>query len=719
MSLRWIFYPTLLLAAFAFVTRSSIPFQRYPNEYATDQDWAEYGGNAANTRYSALEQINASNVGQLKLAWEYHTGEIDTNNRGQIQCNPLIINGILYGVSSKINVFALDAATGVQRWKFDPFTLFGGQNSWAGTSRGLVHWDGGPDDQRIFVSAGSYLIALDAKTGKAIPSFGEGGKIDLRKDLDYHKSEFLLVCNTPGVIYKDMIIVGGRVSEGLDAAPGHIRAFDVRTGKRRWIFHTIPHPGEYGFNTWEDPTAWKRIGGANCWAGMSLDRDRGVVYLAMGSSTYDFWGGNRKGDNLFSNCVLALDAATGVRRWHFQTVHHDIWDKDLPAPPNLVRIQHKGKMVDAVAQVTKHGYIFVLNRDTGKPLFRVREKKVPQSELLGEKSSKTQPVPDLPVPFMRQQFSEKDIIDITPKHYKEISEQFRQLNSQNTLWQPPTEQGQILFPGFDGGAEWGGAAFDPSSGWLYVNANEIPWLLKMAPNESNVSPGEALYRKSCANCHGMDRKGNGFNFPGLLEVKKKYNATKMVEFLATGKGAMPAFKHIPTAEREQIANYLLDLESNAPKKEPDGAGSADEPDYWMTGYNFFETKDKYPAIKPPWGTLTAMNLNTGKIAWQVPLGEYPELTAKGIPVTGTANYGGPVVTEGGVLFIAATRDEKFRAFDKKTGKLLLELKLPAAGYATPATYSVAGKQYIVIACGGGKLGTKSGDSYVAFALSEN
>jgi quinoprotein glucose dehydrogenase len=691
------------------------------------EDWQIYGGNNESNRYSSIAQINTENVKNLEVAWEYHSG--DATKTSQIQCNPIIVEGVMYATSPQIKVFALDAATGKEIWSFNPFKILGGENSWAGTNRGVTYWQSG-DEKRILFCAGSHLICLDAKTGEPVTTFGDGGKIDMQKDLDYEKEKFLLVSNTPGIIYKDLIIMGMRLSEGLDAAPGHVRAYDVRTGKRSWIFHTIPHPGEFGYETWEK-NSWKKIGGANCWAGMALDEKRGIVFVPTGSATYDFWGGYRKGSNLFANCIIALNAATGKRIWHYQTVHHDIWDRDLPAPPTLITVTKNGKKIDAIAQITKHGYTFVLERATGKPVFPINEVPVPQSDLAGEKSWATQPIPTLPEPFMRQNFLEKDIINISP-------EQFKPLKS-GGIWIPPSTQGHVLFPGFDGGGEWGGAGYDPQNQTLYVNANEMPWTVTMKENPKATGTGllaigQNQYNNNCGNCHGLDRKGTG-NIPTLLGLKNRLKKEEVLTVLKKGKGAMPAFGHISEKNREAITAYILDMKEandNSPlnrrgggatdasgevidKKEME-ADSELQPAYAMTGYKRFMTKDGYPAITPPWGTLNAIDMNTGKIKWKVPLGEFEELTKKGIAPTGTENYGGPVVTAGGLIFIAASKDEKFRAFDKNTGKILFEYKLPSGGYATPATYQVNGKQYVVIACGGGKMGTKSGDSYVAFGL---
>jgi quinoprotein glucose dehydrogenase len=730
---------TLLAAgAVAVSLTTDPPAKRDAQAYA---GWETYGGHPDATRYSSLSQINTGNVKNLQVAWTYRTGEIDTTNKSQIQCQPIVVDGVVYATSSRLNVLAIDGATGREVWRTNLSKAWSGPNSWAGTNRGVTYWADGTD-RRIFVAAGNFLFCLNAADGQPVTSFGEGGRIDLQKDHDYHKEQFFLVANTPGIVYKDLYITGMRLSEGLDAAPGHIRAFDVRTGKRRWIFHTIPHPGEPGFETWKDKTAYKKIGGANNWAGMSLDEKRGIVYVPTGSATYDFWGGYRKGDNLYANCLLALDAATGKKLWHFQAVHHDVWDRDFPANPTLATIRKDGKTIDAVAQISKQGMVYLFDRVTGKPVFPIKETPVPSvSTVPGEELAKTQPIPTLPEPFMRMSFTEKDIIDITPEHHAEILGKFREMDPHH-LFAPPSQRGIVLFPGMDGGGEWGGAAYDPETNLLYVNANEMPWAIKMVPNPTLTATGphakaQTLYASNCANCHGLDRKGNGGAFPNLTLLKGKRTPDEVGTVLKQGKGAMPAFAHLSDADRQALVAYLLDLKSTEPtrvaggsnraeatpsvptkgveKKEVEGEAPLKAP-YVMTGYMRFVTKDGYPAIKPPWGTLTAINLATGKRAWQVPLGDFPELTKKGIPKTGTENYGGPAVTAGGLVFIGASRDEKMHAFDKRTGELLWEMPLPAGGYATPAVYQAGGKQFVVIACGGGKMGTKSGDSYVAFAL---
>ncbi len=707
--------------------------------------WRTYAGTKDGNRYSSNDQINAGNVAQLQVAWTYSSHDKDPENHSQNQCNPIMVDGILYGTTPRVKLFALDAATGAVKWTFDPATMEDSTNSdpyaFFKVSRGVMYWqDETGTDKRILYSAGAKTYAINATNGQPITSFGKGGYIDLSEDLDREKDSFnpFIAATTPGIIYKNLFIMGMRVAESADAAPGHIRAFDVITGKRAWIFHTIPHPGEKGYDSWEDKDAWQKFGGANSWAGMSLDGARGILYVPTGSIGGDFYGGIRKGANLFGNSLLALDAATGKYIWHYQFVHHDLWDRDLAANPNLVSIQHEGKMVDAVAQITKHGYVFVFDRTNGQPVFPINETPAPPSDLPGEAPWPTQPIPTLPEPFSRQHFDSTDVSDLTPETHTALMEQFRKVKY-NAMFTPPSKAGVWIFPGFDGGGEWGGAAVDPESGILYINSSELPWSLTMidmpekqaAAGASLTLTGKSVYGKYCVSCHGPELKGNGSSYPSLVDIQKKYNTTQVQEIITHGKNMMPAFK-MDAGEQKALLTFLLHLQEQQPAppatkkdlpKEPGAMDSMrvkksilDQVPYTMTGYNRFLDKNGYPGIKPPWGTLNAIDLNSGKLLWKVPLGEYKELSAKGIPPTGTENYGGPLVTKGGLVFIAATKDEKIRAFNKATGKVLWEAPLPAAGYATPATYTANGRQYVVIACGGGKIGSKSGDSYVAFAL---
>ncbi|HET6566673.1 MAG TPA: pyrroloquinoline quinone-dependent dehydrogenase [Rhodothermales bacterium] len=683
-----------------------------------DRDWPVYLGDKGATHYSPLTQIDKENAKNLEVAWTYHTGDLPEGNTSQIQCNPIIVDGVLYGTTPALKLFALDAATGKEIWQFDPFEVNAATDIAIshGVNRGVVYWRSG-DDARILYTAGSYIHAVDARTGKLVRSFGKNGVVDMRKNLGWEDiGGRFVISNTPGVVYKNLLILGMRLSESQDAAPGPIRAYDIRTGKMVWRFNTIPRPGEYGYHTWPKE-AYKTVGGANAWTGLTLDEERGIVYVPTGSAAFDFYGGNRKGMDLFANTLLALDANTGRRIWHFQFVHHDLWDRDLPAPPALVTVMHEGKKVDAVAQITKSGWVFLFDRETGEPLFPIQERPVPASDVPGEEAWHTQPLPTSPPPFARQCFDEDIITNLTPEAHAYILEQSKKYRT-GCQFVPPSLEGSIILPGLDGGGEWGGAAVDPD-GMLYVNANEMAWILKLVPTEA-ASLGEHLFLENCSRCHGSDRSGDvRGGIPSLLNLGDRYEAAEVSQLLQTGRRGMPSFQQLSEAQRTAIVNFLLDIHQKEPMntvKEAEGAHPIPDLPYAFAGYTRFLDQNGYPAVKPPWGTLTAINLNEGKIAWQVPFGELPELTAKGIPQTGTENYGGPVVTAGGLIFIGATKDEKFRVFDKDTGEVLFEAQLPAGGYATPATYMIDGKQYVVIACGGGKMNTKSGDAYVAFAL---
>jgi quinoprotein glucose dehydrogenase len=689
---------------------------------AGNREWRVYLGDHASSHYSALHQINVDNVQDLQVAWTYSTGEQDPENRSQIQCNPIIVDGVLYGTSPKLKLFALNAATGAELWTFDPLQA-GGEDNPLGVNRGVVYWEEG-EDRRILYTSGPHLFAVNARDGRLVTAFGDSGRVDIRRGLGRDDQDLFVVSNTPGVVYKNLLILGTRVSEGPISAPGHLRAYDVRTGAIVWTFHTLPQPGQFGYDTWL-PDSYQKVGGANAWTGMALDPERGVVYVPTGSAAFDFWGGNRKGQNLFANCLLALKADTGERIWHFQFVHHDVWDRDPPAAPNLVTVEREGRRIDAVAQITKSGHVFVFDRDTGEPLFPIEEKPYPASDLKGEETWPTQPLPTRPAPFARQAFTEDLITDRTQAAHDAVLGRFRMVRS-GGQFVPPSTEGTIIFPGFDGGGEWGGAGYDPTTGLLYVNSNEMAWILQMVEVEPQGSMevaglGGRIYAVNCAACHGADRRGGSqAAFPNLEQIKDKLSREDIKTLVRSGRGFMPSFGHLKEEEKEALVDYLFDVQREVTAESEAAHDEAmqialDVP-YSHTGYNRFVDPDGYPAVKPPWGTLNAINLNTGEYEWTVPLGEYPELTAQGIPQTGTENYGGPVVTAGDLLFIGATKDERFRAFDKRTGKLLWETGLPAGGYATPATYEVGGRQYVVIAAGGGKMGTKSGNSYVAFAL---
>jgi glucose dehydrogenase len=803
--------PALLLAAGTFALHR--PMVRSVHAGTTDtasQTTAMSGGQFSQDHYSTLDQINRRNVKALKPAWTFDTGEPG----GGLQTNPLVVGRVIYAYTGSQKIIALDAVTGKLLWKFDS-GINGSQ-----PSRGIAYWTDGK--QSIVLAAiMNFLYAIDASTGKPMPQFAENGRIDLRKGLGGDYRQQSVVLTSPGVVFKDLIIIGGRNPETPPAPPGDIRAFNVHTGTLVWTFHTIPHPGEPGYETWP-PNAWKTAGAANDWGGMTLDMKRGVVYTPTGSAVPDFYGGARVGDDKFADCILALDAATGKLIWSFQGVHHDLWDRDFPAAPALLTVKRNGKMVDALAATTKQGFVFVLDRDTGKPLFPVEERPVAQSPVPGEVSSKTQPFPTLPAPYARQTLTADDLTTRTPEAHAYALKKFHEVVSGNQQFYPLIlGKETIAAPGFDGGGEWGGPGIDAARGVLYVNANNIVNTGGLAINDATAGLGLSTYQHQCSLCHRDNRQGTPPEFPSLIDINKRLNNQQIADRIHAGKGRMPSFPNIqgaqltalleyvrtgedkkaPTKEDKELAHDSLGLKGEQELPEHvDPAGEAayakncaichgermegvvpgfpavadvssrmtagqvsnlvrsgkgrmpafsvakvsqadmaslnrflgvsdllpgTEPAeikemnrYRFTGYHGFEDQDGYPAIKPPWGTLNAIDLNTGKYLWTVPLGYYPELQKQGVPTTGTPNYGGPVVTAGGLVFIGATPfDKMFRAFDSRTGALLWEYELPYASAATPTTYMVDGKQYVVAAAGGNKLTHGApGGIYIAFAL---
>jgi glucose dehydrogenase len=757
--------------------------------------WPVYNGSLDGDHYSRLAQINRTNVHRIKVAWSFDTGE-----EGVLENNPLIVGRVLYAYTQSQKAIALDAATGKLKWKFDS-GIRGTQ-----PSRGVAYWSDGKQE-RIFAGVMHYLYCLDAGTGKPIASFGEGGRIDLRKELrgDFELQSIALT--SPGIIYKDLIIVGGRNPETHPAPPGDVRAFDVRTGKLRWTFHTVPHPGEPGYETWP-VEAWKTAGAANNWAGMVLDAEHGIVYAPTGSAVFDFYGSDRLGDDLYANTLLALDAATGKRLWHFQGVHHDIWDRDFPSPPALFDLRRNGKTVKALAQTTKQGYLYVFDRLTGQPLFPIHEHAFPASPVPAERASPTQPVPDAPEPFARQLLTEELLTNRTPEAHAWAVREFRTYRSEGQFVPWGLDKPTVIFPGLDGGAEWGGPAVDPATGILYVNASEMAGIGELALATEVGSPGQRVYRSQCAMCHGSNRAGSPPALPSLIDVLSRLTVQQFTDNVKRGKGRMPSFPNIDESSLNALIDYLHTSPARPQHPNPiagldsipslgataapavDAAGAAVYQDrcstchgsrmegnppafpmltglgnrfsaaqtvdllqkgkgamprmseiqgpeleallrylgvasatstraeYVFTGYHKFLDPDGYPAIALPWGTLNAIDLKTGKYLWKVPLGEYPELARQGLKNTGSENYGGPIATAGGVVFIGATvYDRKFRAFDSRSGRLLWETEMPYSGVATPSTYMIDGVQYVVIAASGGR-DSKSPlrGAYIAFAL---
>ena len=674
--------------------------------------WSAYLGGPETLQYSRLDQINRDNVAELEVAWSYDTG--DDSDGSEMQCNPIVVDGVLYATSPKLRVFALEAATGEELWSFQP-TIDGELPHSKFRNRGLMHWQGA-DDSRLYVAMRHLLFAIDAKTGRLVEQFGDNGTVDLRQGFERPLETLGSIgLTTPGVVYGDLLILGSIASEGLPSAPGDIRAFHARTGELVWAFHTIPHPGEPGYESWP-PEAWKISGGANNWAGMALDEKRGLVYAGTGSAAFDFYGGNRHGDNLYANSMLCLRAESGELVWHFQLVKHDVWDRDPPAPPTLVTVEREGRLIDAVAQIAKSGHVWIFDRETGESLFPLEQVDAEASDVPGEQLAAQQVLPASPPPFARQQLSEDMLTQRTPEARRAVLERFRKVRN-GPQFTAPSREGTIVFPGFDGGGEWGGQAFDPETGLLYVNSNEMAWILRLVERESGggTVTGKRLYQRNCAACHLDDLSGTPPEFPALTNIGDKSSRAAVRKVVAEGAGRMPGFAHLGDRAVEAMVSFLMSGKEE--RVEATASGSPYELPFTHDGYNKFLDPDGYPAIAPPWGTLNAIDLDKGEIAWTVPFGEFPELAAQGMENTGTENYGGPVVTAGGLLLIGATNhDHKFRAFDKLTGKLLWETTLPASGNATPAVYEVEGRQFVVIGAGGGKSGARSGGSYVVFAL---
>jgi quinoprotein glucose dehydrogenase len=669
-----------------------------------DADWPAYGGDAAKTRHSTLADIDRDNVSSLALAWSY-----DTREKGDTQTQPIVVGRVMYGYTPKHKAFALDAATGRKLWEFDSGI------EGVGANRGLMHWSDGKES-RIYAAVDNFVYALDAATGKTLDSFGNQGRIDLRENLGRDPSAQSVRMTSPGVVYRDLLILGGRVSETLPASPGHIRAYDARTGALRWTFRTIPQPGEPGHETWPKD-AWQFIGGANSWPGMTLDEKRGLVFVPTGSAASDFYGANRLGDNLYANSLIALDAATGNKRWHYQFVRHDILDRDLPTAPTLLTLSIKGKRIDALAQPTKQGYLFVLDRETGDPLFPVEEVAAPGSDMPGEVAASTFRRPTKPAPYARQRLGARELTKRTPEAAAWAKTEFEKIVSDGPFKPLTLGRDTTIYPGFDGGAEWGGPAWDPHTGLLYVNANEMAWVGSLAPNDVGRSTGKSVYLRECAACHGDNREGTPPQFPSLIGLAERMQWDRFAEIVRKGGGRMPAFPHYDEKPMRALRTYVMKGE-DLPAGEPDT--SPGNQAYRFTGYRRWLDPDGYPAVGTPWGTLNAIHVASGKLVWSIPFGEFPELAARGIKDTGSENYGGPLVTDGGLLFIGATiHDRKFRAFDKATGKLLWETALPYSADATPITYRIDGRQYVAIFASGGKeRGGAAGGVYLAWALPE-
>jgi quinoprotein glucose dehydrogenase len=685
--------------------------------------WSDYLGASDSAQYSSLAQINRSNVSQLQVAWSYPTG--DKNN---YSFNPVIVDGVMYVLAKNNSIVALDAASGRELWVHPNETR-------SITARGVNYWESKDrSDRRLFYCADNHLVAIDARTGASIPSFGENGRSDLRVGYDRDVKTLTRVQNnTPGRVFENLIILGSAASADYEGNAGNIRAFDVVSGKLAWVFHTIPHPGEFGYDTWP-PDAWKSVAGVENWSEMTLDEKRGIVYIPLASPRYDFYGANRKGQNLFGDSIVALDAHSGKRLWHFQFVHHDLWDYDAPAAPKLLTVRHNGKTVDAVAQPTKQGFLFVFDRVTGAPLWPIEERAVPKSDVPGEESWPTQPFPTKPPPFARQKFTPDEINPYIPEAER-AAVRDKILSSRNEgLYTPPSLRGSIEMPGHNGGGNWGGAAADPPAGLVYVESKDLPTLLKLdtRPPRSGPPTAAEVYSENCAGCHGADRAGQA-GAPALTDMTTRLTADQIKTVVQNGQGRMPGFSQLNPRALDALVVYLLSPAASPSVTPPAGASapftgrSFDaliplQPQRYWSPVDFMLSSNHLSAIGPPWSRLTAYDLNTGTIKWQVPLGEVSALAEEGHTDTGSHfPRAALVATAGGLIFSATTSDHKLRAYDRDNGKVIWETSIAEASEAVPSVYEVGGREYLVlcVAAGNGMMGGQAmqkAGAYVAYAL---
>jgi quinoprotein glucose dehydrogenase len=599
--------------------------------------WPTYLGGAHSAQYSALDQINRTNVRGLQVVWTFPAG-----NRTNY-FNPIVVDGVMYVVARANDVVALDARTGKEIWSH--------ANDGAVSGRGINYWESADraDRRLLYINRGA-LTAVDARTGQTIASFGQNGRVDLRDALaaDGHDVAGLqpFSTNNPGRVFEDLMIVSlPAQGAGYESTPGDVQAYDVRTGRLRWIFHSIPHDGEFGADTWPKG-AWRTHGGVHNWSELTVDEGRGIAYIPFGTARFDYYGGDREGQNLFANSIVALDARTGKRLWHQQLVHHDVWDYDLPTAPKLLTIRQNGTARDVVAQPTKMGFLFVFDRVTGAPIWPIEERPVPQSDVPGEKTWPTQPFPTRPAPFARQSFTEKDINPFIPQAEQQfLRDKLKSVRNEG-LYTPPSFQGSIQMPGHNGGANWGSAAVDPDRGELYVVAKSMPTLLKITLEDAPRAP--------------------------------------------VGTMVGPLTPIVTPAQREAM---MAQAKANAAKG----------PVRYNSPFDFMLTSTNLPSVGPPWSLMTAYDLNTGVIRWQVPVGTVTAPKDVGIPENSGAHWtrGGLLVTAGGLLFVATSSDKTLRAFDRDTGQALWSTVLPAVSEGVPATYAIDGRQYLALSVAGG------------------